>query len=481
MAALLSPQPMREPILELLKANPGKVFDAVEVCNSLITGGLRTTRNVLALLAKRGLIERRELGKYVAHLTGPVPVPAQTPASPNGRRIRSGKRASTFSETRTTKRELKALRRANVGVVRCLPATRGDCLVMDRPCPFVSCRYHLHLDVDPKSGGLKILRPDIDVWELKETCVLDVASRGELTLEQVGVIMNITRERVRQIERDALQKLKKYCKRNHIELKDMVQEIKEAVGHRNKTYIPSSYLPPPSPLCKQISQKRVPPSSPPPPLVFSLPPSLEPHRERLKTVDTPKSRRRRRCAETNTRNAEIEAIVSAPQGREKAPSDHEVAILTPSSKPVNQEAKPQEEDAVIEILKKVPTISDTQEPQIWELLAQLDEIEKKRVLLSRNKANVLASIEQHPECSKLLMMLGERNEENSKRPNPSTRRGALLSLIEENPELNFDATTASDKLGIPASKSVGTELGRLFRRGLIRRISMGVYTAKGTG
>jgi hypothetical protein len=38
------------------------------------------------------------------------------------------------------------------------------------------------------------------LWELEHTCALDVADKGGITLEEVGAIMNLTRERVRQVE-----------------------------------------------------------------------------------------------------------------------------------------------------------------------------------------------------------------------------------------------------------------------------------------
>ncbi len=41
-----------------------------------------------------------------------------------------------------------------------------------------------------------------------ETCALDVADRGGITLEEVGEIMNLTRERIRQVEVRGLLKLK---------------------------------------------------------------------------------------------------------------------------------------------------------------------------------------------------------------------------------------------------------------------------------
>lgn len=94
------------------------------------------------------------------------------------------------------------------------PRVRDDCRDGPRPCPWVSCRHHLYLDIVKAGGGVrvKIHYPDLDVDEIPETCSLDVADAGAngkpKTLEQCGVIFNVTRERVRQIEAKAVRKLK---------------------------------------------------------------------------------------------------------------------------------------------------------------------------------------------------------------------------------------------------------------------------------
>ena len=77
----------------------------------------------------------------------------------------------------------------------------------ERPCPFVSCKHHLYLDVSARTGAIKLNFPDLEVWEMTETCALDVADRGGTTLEEVGAIMNLTRERIRQVEVKGLAKL----------------------------------------------------------------------------------------------------------------------------------------------------------------------------------------------------------------------------------------------------------------------------------
>ncbi|MEL6544686.1 MAG: sigma factor-like helix-turn-helix DNA-binding protein, partial [Myxococcota bacterium] len=88
------------------------------------------------------------------------------------------------------------------------PKNRTECRNGPRPCLFVSCKHHLYLDVNPETGSIKLNFPDMEPWELEETCALDVAERGGITLEEVGDILNLTRERIRQLEVTALQKLR---------------------------------------------------------------------------------------------------------------------------------------------------------------------------------------------------------------------------------------------------------------------------------
>ena len=84
------------------------------------------------------------------------------------------------------------------------PHTRGDCVDADRPCPWVSCRHHLYLDINPHTGTIKLNHPNLEPWELVETCALDVADQGGVTLEVVAGYMKLTRERIRQIEAKGL-------------------------------------------------------------------------------------------------------------------------------------------------------------------------------------------------------------------------------------------------------------------------------------
>jgi hypothetical protein len=117
-------------------------------------------------------------------------------------------RARTISVKRMTKRELELGRMLYPEVEEIEhPRTRIDCVGGERPCPFVSCKHHLYLDVSARTGAIKLNFPDLEVWEMTETCALDVADRGGTTLEEVGAIMNLTRERIRQVEVKGLAKL----------------------------------------------------------------------------------------------------------------------------------------------------------------------------------------------------------------------------------------------------------------------------------
>jgi Sigma-70, region 4 len=141
----------------------------------------------------------------------------RSPAS-RDRAHRSGPRARTLSMSRASTRLLAVGARLysveeHASYER--PATRGDCLAggsnAARPCPWVSCAQHLAVDVHEQTGNLKITLPSTDgepdLDGMRDTCALDVADRGGETLDEVGAGMNLTRERVRQLEVAALRAL----------------------------------------------------------------------------------------------------------------------------------------------------------------------------------------------------------------------------------------------------------------------------------
>ena len=110
-------------------------------------------------------------------------------------------RAVTVSIRHTPKAELEAMRAAYPEPTAHLrPRVRVECEDGPRPCPFVSCKHHLFVDVSPRTGAIKFNFPDLEVWEMGESCALDVAERGGMPLEGVAAVLNLTRERVRQLE-----------------------------------------------------------------------------------------------------------------------------------------------------------------------------------------------------------------------------------------------------------------------------------------
>lgn len=80
------------------------------------------------------------------------------------------------------------------------PRTRGDCVDGPRPCPWASCRYNLRIDVT--EGGTLKLNHDGELEDMAETCALDVADRGGITVEEAGELAGgLMRGRVGQMER----------------------------------------------------------------------------------------------------------------------------------------------------------------------------------------------------------------------------------------------------------------------------------------
>lgn len=87
------------------------------------------------------------------------------------------------------------------------PRTRGECADGPRPCPWLSCRYHLASD-ETASGSVTLVHPDRDLGDLEATCALDVAAEGPHNLYEIGRLTNVTHERIRQIEKSAMRKVR---------------------------------------------------------------------------------------------------------------------------------------------------------------------------------------------------------------------------------------------------------------------------------
>ncbi len=149
--------------------------------------------------------ETSDDGDHAGEAAGDVP---EVSRKVRRRRTRTRPRSKTIAMKRLTREELRlgAIMFPPVDVPR--PQTRAECREEARPCPWVACKFHLYLDVNPETGSIKINFPELEPWDMQDTCSLDVAERGGITLEEVGEIMNLTRERIRQVEVRGLLKLK---------------------------------------------------------------------------------------------------------------------------------------------------------------------------------------------------------------------------------------------------------------------------------
>jgi hypothetical protein len=87
------------------------------------------------------------------------------------------------------------------------PQTRGDCKDGPRPCPWVSCRYHLALDITDR-GAAQLRHPNLEVWEVDETCALDVADRGCVTHVEIGRLTNVSMQAAQQTLDIALKRIR---------------------------------------------------------------------------------------------------------------------------------------------------------------------------------------------------------------------------------------------------------------------------------
>lgn len=161
----------------------------------------------------------------------PEPVPGKTP-KPRKSRNRNPEqpKGKSISYHRLSRSGLRLLPLVTEYTNHGRPRTRADCLGGERPCPWVSCRYHLFLDV-LESGALRLNFPNPEPWEMANSCALDLAAEREgMTLEEAGAVMNLTRERVRQIEDVAL--LKVATAARAAELHDLAPEPVPTYGRR---------------------------------------------------------------------------------------------------------------------------------------------------------------------------------------------------------------------------------------------------------
>lgn len=136
----------------------------------------------------------------------------QCPRRNEPRKLFERRRHGVLEQKKDQARELRRVRRMggldaeDLELIREIeatrPKTRADCGAVQRPCHFLSCKYNLALDLT-SAGSIQTYELD----DLEESCALDVADRGGITLEEVGSLIGVTRERVRQIEERAAKRL----------------------------------------------------------------------------------------------------------------------------------------------------------------------------------------------------------------------------------------------------------------------------------
>jgi hypothetical protein len=151
-------------------------------------------------------------------------VRSRKPTTKANRKLRAGRRAQLLStplnrdERRDVEQDELDLAAAGVGFE--LPINYGAC--PPGRCANVRCRHHLAVDVEVKKGKarLKVLFPDVPVWQMRETCSLRVADKADLrrtrpgsfqpvmSLDEVGELLNLTAERTRTEEARALRKFR---------------------------------------------------------------------------------------------------------------------------------------------------------------------------------------------------------------------------------------------------------------------------------
>jgi hypothetical protein len=82
--------------------------------------------------------------------------------------------------------------------------TRGACRKLQGPCPHAVCRFNLTSERRDNRGAKPAA---LHLPVVHESCALEAAEQGGMTLEEIAMRLSLTRERVRQIELGALRKL----------------------------------------------------------------------------------------------------------------------------------------------------------------------------------------------------------------------------------------------------------------------------------
>lgn len=88
------------------------------------------------------------------------------------------------------------------------PKTRGDCVSGPRPCPWVSCRHHLGVDVLGTEVRERAGWDEVDALgrPLRPSCSLDVADDGPQPIEPIARALGVSARRVDQLLKRAVRR-----------------------------------------------------------------------------------------------------------------------------------------------------------------------------------------------------------------------------------------------------------------------------------
>ena len=101
------------------------------------------------------------------------------------------------------------------------PCVRADCASLPRPCPFISCKYNLFVEIGPK-GSLDFTWPRTQPHQMPQSCALDLADEGGLTVQELADEMRLGLDVVKKSVDAALRSVRYKVARMRLsqELKD---------------------------------------------------------------------------------------------------------------------------------------------------------------------------------------------------------------------------------------------------------------------
>lgn len=94
-------------------------------------------------------------------------------------------------------------------------------------CLWINCKYHVYVDVLRDGDPSFPLDPDGSKGPtaFEHTCILDIVARGPQTLETVGGLLDVTRERARQLESKALPRMRRKLEFRGLTFDELIDDV----------------------------------------------------------------------------------------------------------------------------------------------------------------------------------------------------------------------------------------------------------------